>query len=184
MKNQPKVWNIWKYIEYACTEGGAHLPIVHALRLLSVQKWRFDKIDFEKKYLLTNFRRGMTYIAWILSANSNNCWELSYQDTQLFPRLKLTPKMVENIFNYLHLIAYLQRNPQQNCWLIFHNLYSTFKKSFFKFKLINNKPTLFYVGPRKVQWIINFLKLRRCQNNITKYSNFGSPCIHKRKEGE
>ena len=32
----------WKYIEkYACVEGGAHLPVAHALCLLSTQEWQF-----------------------------------------------------------------------------------------------------------------------------------------------
>ena len=47
-------------ILYACTEGGAHLPIAHALHLLSTQEWRFfsrfDKIDFEKKFVLGQYK--------------------------------------------------------------------------------------------------------------------------------
>ena len=33
--------NAKSHIKYACAEGGAHLPIAHALRLLSTQEWRF-----------------------------------------------------------------------------------------------------------------------------------------------
>ena len=43
-----------KCYEYACAEGGAHLPIAHALRLLATKELRFGltKLNLRKNNFL------------------------------------------------------------------------------------------------------------------------------------